>query len=152
MYCPSIASLFQQYSSNPSSSVMHLLSMLLNAASFPFCPLCVCAHTYMSTRVLQCVWVCMCGGDSRGEPSWSCWNFLQILLVLKLSSPMWAEVLLKAARVITTVIMLVLLITLNMFILIGNLHISLARFLQFWGGCYDVLFPAWAWLIMACTE
>lgn len=64
---PSIASLFQQYSPHPSSSVMHILSMLLNAAGSPFCLcVCVCAHMCLSgcvhTRVLQCVWG---GGQPR---------------------------------------------------------------------------------------
>lgn len=88
--CPSIASLFQQYSSNPSASVMHILSMLLSAASSPFY-LCVFAHTCVSgclcVHKRRSVCGCVCGGeDSRGEPGWSCWNFLYILLVLKLSS------------------------------------------------------------------
>ncbi len=73
---PSIASLFQQYSSNPSSSVMHILSMLLNAAGSPF-SLCVCvyvcAHMCLSgcvrTWTLQCVCVWRGGGTAVENPA-----------------------------------------------------------------------------------
>lgn len=57
---------FHIYSiSNPASSVMHILSLLFNAASAPSCQ-CVGAHTCVCAykRTLQCVGVHVRGGQA----------------------------------------------------------------------------------------
>lgn len=66
----------QSCTSCPCSSMQPVLHF---ACAYACVRTCVCRDV----SAHECCSVCG-EGDSRGEPSWSCWNFLQILLVLKL--------------------------------------------------------------------